>query len=257
MLSLTNKSNVSLFLIASLLWLSPSHGFEKDFPPYPDNKLPPTCSINTLKASNETDRNKGSFKSTYRLIDQSESLILHVDMDYSKKHSGVYARLNNTSGKALLKPLKVGSHPSNIKSIYWAYLNKDNHKDWIIVMDGGDGYLSAGRQTVSFLLSSKNGYQQQQLSAYSVGQKDFYDYSTDSKCEYLHQTLVSDSSGSYWAYNVLQFIDGKIVIKNQLSCYFPKWIKLTVKPNSKASTLSKKQIKAFSKGYKERLKQVE
>lgn len=241
------KPIVSTFLLTALcLSTMQSHAFEKDFPPYPKNQFPPTCKIHTLKVTSETDRNKGNFKSVYHLPDKAGKLVLRLDMNYQKKTSGLHIRLDSASGKAYVKPTKVGGHPSNIGNVMWAYLNKDSRKDFIITLKGGDGYLSGGRQRAIFLLSHKGGYSVQPLGVYTLGQEDFYDYSTDDKCEYLHQSLVSDGKQVYWAYHILQFIDDDIVIKNQLSRYFPKWIKLTAKPNSKASSLTKKQIKMFS-----------
>ncbi len=251
-------------IVSLLAWLSMisvvvsanTNAYEKDFPPYPKGQFPPTCKIHTLKVNSETDRNKGHFKSAYRLSDEAEKLVLHLDMNYQKNSSGMYVKLNSASGETYVKPVKIGGHPSNIDKVFWAYLNKDNRKDIIITMKDGDGYLSAGRQGATFLLSNENastGYSReygvQQLAVHSLGQQDFYDYSTDKKCEYLHQALVSDGKQSYMTYNVLQFIDGKIVIKNQLSRYFPKWILLTAQPNSKASVLTKAQIKKLSYAY--------
>ncbi len=229
-----------------------AYAFEKDFPPYPKGQFPPTCKIHTLKATSETDRNEGNFKSTYQFSDQTEKLVLHLDMNYQKGRSGMYVHLNNASGKAYVKPVKLGGHPSDIGKVIWAYLNKDNRKDLIITMKSGDGYLSGGRQSATFLLSNNTGhkgYSVQQLAVHTLEQQDFYDYSTDNKCEYLHQALVSDGKETYWVYNILQFLGGKIVIKNQLSRYFPKWIKLTPKPNSKASVLTKAQINKLTHAY--------
>ena len=241
---------LKILLIATPILLTTSYAFEKDFPPYPKNQLPSTCKVHILKETSATDRTKGNFKSVYHLPDKAEKLVLRLDMNYQKKTSGMYVRLDSVSGKAYVKAMKVGGHPSNIDKVMWAYLNKDNRKDFIITLRGGDGYLSGGRQRAAFLLSNEGGYGVQQLGVYTLGQEDFYDYSTDNKCEYLHQSLVSDGKQSYWAYHILQFIDDKIVIKNQLSRYFPKWIRLTAKPNSKASSLAKKQIKMFTDKYR-------
>jgi hypothetical protein len=223
--------------------------YEKDFPPYSKGKFPPVCEIHLLKPTQENDKNKGDFKSSYSLADQKKKLSLSLRMNYQKGSSGMYARLQDSSGKNLIRTIKIGSHPSNIGSIYWAFLNKDNHKDFIITMDEGDGYLSSGRQQITFLLSTKSGYSTKKIGAYHLEQKDFFDFSTDHKCEYLHQSLVSDGKNNYWSYNILQFINDKIVIKNKLSRYFPKWIKLTPKANDKPARLSANQKKKLAIEY--------
>ena len=220
--------------------------FEKDFPPYPNGKFPPVCKIHLLKAVSESDRNKGNFRSTYKDQDKALKLTLHLGMSYKKGSSGVYVNLNDASGKALVKSVKVGGHPNDIDRVYWAYLNKDDRKDYIVTMNGGDGYLSGGRQKATFLLSKKmpkkssksQAYSSKSIGVYSLRQQDFYDYSTDNKCEFLHQSLVNDGQNNYWVYNVLQFIDGKIVMKNGLSHFFPKWIKLTASANDKSASLT-------------------
>ena len=247
----TKITKINFLAVHLLFLLTTGYAYEKEFPPYAIGKFPPTCQINKLSPLSETDRDKGHFKSTYRLADQGAHVELHLEMSYQKHKAGVYARLNSAFGRANFKPVKVGGHPSYINSVYWGYLNKDNHKDLIVIMKSGDGYLSGGRETATFFLSTKQGYGVRQLAVYNFQPEDFYDYSTDNKCEYLHQALVSDSDrNSYWVYNVLQFIDGKIVIKNQLSRYFPKWIRLTLPPNSKRSVLSKKRMEELSKAYK-------
>jgi hypothetical protein len=54
---------------------------------------------------------------------------------------------------------------------------------------------------------------------------------------------------NYWSYHVLQFIGTDIVVKNALSRYFPKWIKLMAKANSVAAVLSIKQQQALERDY--------
>ncbi|MCK5725541.1 MAG: hypothetical protein KAH22_01805 [Thiotrichaceae bacterium] len=250
---MNSKAIVFAIIVLCLSTIS-SYAFEKDFPPYAKKSFPPICKIQPLNPKSETNRNQRQFKSSYILTrSKKESLTLHLDMSYQKNNSGVFARLKNSTGKEMIKVVKVGDHPSNIKKVMSAYLNKDNRKDFMIILDAGDGYLSGGRQYVSFLLSTPKGYSVQQLEVYTLGQEDFYDYSTDNKCEYLHQSFTSEGKESYWSFNILQFIDDKIVIKNQLSRYFPKWIKQTIRPNSKASTLNKQQIEILSSRYKKQL----
>jgi len=246
---------ISVLLLAFLF--KPLYAFEKDFPPYPNGKFPPVCKIHPLKAVSESDRNKGNFKSAYKDQDKSLKLTLHLDMNYQKGSSGVYVRMNNGLGKSLVIPVKVGGHPSDISQVYWAYLNKDDRKDYIITVNGGDGYLSGGRQKATFLLSKKGkkkGYVSRSLGVYSLKQQDFYDYSTDNKCEFLHQSLVHDGQNNYWVYNVLQFLDEKIVLKNGLSRYFPKWIKLTAAANDQSASLSAAKKSQLSKKIIKQLK---
>lgn len=243
----------SVVVILSLFTLSSGYSFDKDFPPYAKGKFPPHCKIHPLKPQSETDRSKAEFKSLYRLVDKGRSVNLHMDMNYQKGTSGMYARFEDSKGKAIVQPAMIGAHPSYIEKVYWAYLNKDGYKDLIIVMDNGDGYLGAGKQLVTFLLSTKQGYRTRQLTAHTLQQEDFYDYSTDNKCEFLHQAFVSDGKDFYWAYNVLQFIDGDIVLKNQLSRYFPKWITFKSEPNDQSAKLSQAQQQKLADIYQKQM----
>ncbi len=246
-----------VFFIVSLTLPLTLFSFEKDFPPYPNGKFPPVCKIHPLKAVSESDRNKGSFKSTYKNQDKGLKLTLQLDMNYHKNSSGVHVSLKDTLGKSLVHSVKVGGHPNDIGQVYWAYLNKDDRKDYIITMSGGDGYLSGGRQKATFLLSRKvstsdpkrQAYSSKSIGVYSLRQQDFYDYSTDNKCEFLHQSLVNDGQNNYWVYNVLQFIDGNIVMKNGLSRFFPKWIKLTAAASDKSAPLTPTKKSQLTKKY--------
>lgn len=257
--NIMNKTPVQTtksFLISTILILvlsSNLSAFEKNFPPYAKNKFPTVCQIHAIKPSSESNRNNSHFKSSYSLTDQKQKLLLTLNMNYQKDHSGIYLTLKNSSQEIYIKPIKIGSHPSHIERVRWAYLNKDSRKDLIISMDEGDGYLSSGRQQITFLLSTKTGYVAKKIEAYYLEQKDFYDYSSDKKCEYLHQAFITDGKNYYWSYNILQFLGGKVVIKNKLSRYFPKWIQMTSKSNHKAANLTTVQKEKLSKEY---LKQV-
>lgn len=239
---------IGIFILSLVFAPLTALAFDKDFPPYPKGKFPPHCKINRLKPVTETDRHKGNFKSRYLLTDKNTRLVFDLNMNYQKGKAGMYLSVKDTAGKVYIKPLKVGWHPTNIDSVYWAYLNKDDKKDFIVNMDVGDGYLSAGRENTTFVLSTKKGYTARQIGTYHLQPEDFYDYSTDNKCEYLHQSLLNTGKKTYWAYNILQFIDGKIVVKNQLSRYFPKWIALSLDPSDKPAKLStqeKNKLKAL------------
>ncbi len=255
-----NKSG--LFLSVCLLfagWLFigiPASAYEKDFPPYPNGQFPPHCKIHPFKPGHESDRNKGNFKSYYQIDDKGRKLLFELTMNYQKGRSGVYLGLREPAGRIYLDPFKTGVHPMQIGKAYWAYLNKDDIRDFIFTMDVGDGYLSAGRQQAIFLLSTKNGYSARSLGVYHLQPEDFYDYSRDNKCEYLHQAMLLTDGQAYWMYNVLQFIDDRIVIKNPLSRYFPKWIVVTLKPNDKAAKIGAAQKSRLQKLYRKQFRQV-
>ncbi len=230
-----------------------ANAFDKDFPPYPNGKFPLHCAIHSLKPYSESDRHKGNFKSRYLVNDKQTRLVFDLNMNYQKGKAGMYLSVKNTTGKVYIKPLKVGWHPTNIRSVYWAYLNKDNKKDYIVNMDTGDGYLSAGRENTTFILSTGKGYTARQIGSYHLQPEDFYDYSTDNKCEYLHQSLLNTGKQTYWAYNILQFIGGRIIVKNQLSRYFPKWIPLTLDPSAQPVKLSAREKQQLNRLYLKQL----
>lgn len=243
-------------LIFFYVFIPLAQAYESDFPPYSSGKFPVNCQIHTMKPVTESDRKKGSFKSKYQIKDQNTLVNLHLDMDYSKQSFGLYLSLQNKDKKELMPVIKTALHPTFINKVYWAYLNKDAVRDFIIVTNSGDAGLMNGKQQAMFVLSDKGRYVVKTLASYKVSPKDFYDFSSDNKCEYLHQSFMTDGAEHYWVYNVLQFIGSNIVEKNALSRYFPKWIKLTTKPNSKAATLEEKRKKVLWRAYLKKTKNL-
>lgn len=233
-----------------------ARAYESDFPPYSSGKFPANCQVHTMKPVAESDRNKGDFKSKYQIKEHNALVSLHLNMDYSKQSFGLYLSLQNKDRKELMPAIKTGLHPTFINKVYWAYLNKDAVKDFIIVTNSGDAGLINGKQQAMFVLSDKGRYVAKSLASYKISPKDFYDYSSDNKCEYLHQSFITDGAKHYWVYNVLQFIGSNIVEKNALSRYFPKWITLTAKPNSKTATLEGKRKKELWKAYLKKTKNL-
>lgn len=239
-----------LFLgVMTLIFPFFASAYENDFPPYLAGKFPENCQIHALVADKESARDKGQFKSEYSLNDLGQIMTLRLDMDYAEETFGLYASLHNAQKKALMPAVVIADHPEFIDKVYWAYLNKDMRKDFIILTHSGDMGLMNGNQQAMFLLSAKEGYVSKKLAGFNIGEKDFYDYSTDNKCEYLHQSLLTTGMDNYWSYHVLQFIGTDIVVKNALSRYFPKWIKLMAKANNKAAVLSAKQQHALERDY--------
>lgn len=248
------RQKVLFLSVASLLSVFPffAIAYEKDFPPYLTGQFPTSCPIHAVIADQESERNKGQFKSEYTITNQGQVMTLRLDMDYAKETFGLYASLQNVQKKALMPAVTVADHPEFIDKVYWAYLNKDKHKDLIILTHSGDMGLMNGNQQAIFLLSTNKGYVSKKLAGFNIGKNDFYDYSTDNKCEYLHQSLLSEGVDNYWSYHVLQFIGTDIVVKNALSRYFPKWIKLMAKANSIAAVLSDKQQQRLERDYLQR-----
>ena len=246
--------NKLLFLgVVLLLFPFFSSAYEKDFPPYLAGKFPSNCQINLLAADKESARDQGKFKSSYHLNDLNKVMMLRLDMNYSEEAFGLYASLQEVQEKiqkkALMPAVVVADHPEFIDKVYWAYLNKDKRKDLIILTHSGDMGLMNGNQQATFLLSTKEGYVSKILAGFNISGKDFYDYSTDNKCEYLHQSLLTEGMDNYWSYHVLQFIGTDIVVKNALSRYFPKWIKLMAKKNNESAVLSVKQQQTLEQDY--------
>lgn len=199
-----------------------SWAYEPSAPPYPKGKFPDHCSITQLKAATESPRTESNYKSKYRVNSDSQSYDLSIAMDYGEETFGLYASLASDKVQ-LIKKVQVGDYPTYIDHVYSGYLNKDEQLDFIVNIQAGDKNLTGNRQYSYFMLSKGGSYVVRKLVSYNLNQKDFYDYSQDDKCEYLHVSFVSDQKQHYWVYNVLQFIDDKIVIKNKLSRYFPKW----------------------------------
>ena len=252
------KYKLSLFFIFISFsgYIFVASAYEADFPPYPSGKFPANCQIHAMKPITESNRKKGSFKSNYQIKEQRTLVNLHLDMDYSKQSFGLYLSLQDANKKALMPAIKTAIHPLFIHKVYWAYLNKDAYKDFIVVTNSGDAALMNGNQQAMFVLSDNGRYVAKNLAGFNISPEDFYDYSSDNKCEYLHQSFISDGAKHYWVYTVLQFVGTNIVEKNALSRYFPKWIKLTSKANSAAENLSEKRKKKLWGRYLKQTKNI-
>ncbi|CAA6826894.1 MAG: Unknown protein [uncultured Thiotrichaceae bacterium] len=229
-----------LLAVATFIYLggSVAFAFEPSAPPYPKGAFPDNCSINQLQPIAETSRTETDYKSQYTAKSGAKSYSLTIDMDYGEKTFGLYAGLS--SGKQeLIRKVMIGDYPTYIDQVYSGFLNEDKQLDFIVNMQAGDKNLMGNRQHSYFILSKGNRYAVRKITSYALEDKDFYDYTQDDRCEYLHLSFVSDQTQHYWVYNVLQFIDDKIVIKNKLSRYFPKWV--TFDNTDKPVTIDVKQ----------------
>lgn len=220
--------------------------YEPSAPPYPKGKFPENCAINQLAAKEETPRTEPGYKSKYTITRDNKIYDLAISMDYAEDTFGLYASLASDKEKLIQKVL-IGDYPTYIDHVYSGFLNKDDRLDFIVNMQAGDKNLTGNRQHSYFMLSKGDRYVVRKLVSYSLQKQDFYDYSQDDKCEYLHVSFVSDQKQHYWVYNVLQFIDDDIVSKNQLSRYFPKWI--TFGDANKPVMISKKEKLRLWKGF--------
>lgn len=217
--------------------------YEPSAPPYANDKFPDNCSMNELKPIMETSRTQAGYKSSYRVKQGTKIYQLNLVMDYAEKTFGLYAGLS-VGNKQLITRVRIGDYPTYIDQVYSGFLNKDERPDFIVSMQAGDKNLVGNRQHGYFLLSTEKGYVVRKLINYALESNDFYDYTQDDKCEYLHVSFLSDQRQHFWVYNVLQFIDDEIAIKNRLSRYFPKWIEFasSVDKSAAISTQDKQRL---------------
>jgi len=222
---------ITIILLAIVSYGSSAFAYEHQNPPYKKGRIPQSCGIHPLK-SVAVAKNIRRFE----LKDGRQTLRLSLRKVIDKQAYGLFSELKAKSGKGqarLLQPYAwVGLSPKYLDKVYWAYLNQDNKKDLIVnTRFASIGKLN-GFQVSTFYLSTPKGYAIKQLLSYKLEPADFFDYTNDKKCEYLHLSYIygsdkADKKGkryNYWNYNILRFIGGDIKQENRLSQYFPKWI---------------------------------
>lgn len=232
---MTKQFNYLLILtICSFIVVTSSYGwYEKYYPPYEkDNKPRQVCKINKIISSDQSNYITGDI------------WIQILSKKISKYSQGIFINYIKNKGKVLLSNRIATQGKLEDTSLYWALLNHDSKKDFIIVtMNDNDTY------NLAFILSNQEGYSIVNIASEAFSQDLFYDYNNDYRCEFLQMSWVGATdiiqrkvssnvakllkkSGyigvsytpEFFVYNIVSFGKNRAEYKNKLSKYFPRWI---------------------------------
>lgn len=123
-----------------------------------------------------------------------------------------------------------------------ADLNRDGVADFIVVTHSGGNGLAAQITTITFLLSSPDGYVARPISSFDAAPADLVDLNDDGRPEFVHCMCVWGDKGkdgrahNYWVYNLIGFSGTTLISANATSREFPKWIAYTHAENHEDST---------------------
>jgi len=139
-------------------------------------------------------------------------------------------------GKTVL--LKIETWKDAIPyAVYQADLNKDGLKDFIVFSSFRGCGLAAFSDEVKIFLGKGNGkYQSISYETLYSDLEDFVDLDNDDEYEIITTNLYGGDKHNYWAYNIYEIMDYKLVNANAKFKSFPKFIWFTHKPNDKDTT---------------------
>lgn len=116
-------------------------------------------------------------------------------------------------------------------------LNGDAIDDYIVVTHSGGNGLAGQITTITFLLSSINGYVARSVFSFDASPSDLVDLNQDGRPEFVHCMFISGDKGkdgrshNYWTYNLLGVAGTELVSANTVNECFPKWILYTYDSN--------------------------
>jgi len=220
-------------IFSSMLVTTTYGWYEKYYPPYEkDNKPRQVCKINKIISSDKSNYITGNTRIQI-IAKQTSKYAQEVLINYIKNKEKVLLS-NRIATEGELKNTRL----------YWALLNHDSKKDFIIVTtSNNDTYHLA------FILSNQEGYSVINIASEAFSQDLFYDYNNDNRCEFLQMSWLGavdiihkkpsnkvakllKKSGytgvfynpEFFVYNIVYFGNNTARYKNKLSRYFPRWI---------------------------------
>jgi len=216
-----NKKQLIVSLILFFCCVVKSSAYMEDYPPY------------RVK--------DGKFKHL-----EAQTLVDIDKRDYQSKDKQVMARLNEDKdtfnfllqdGKTVLLKMETWEFPLPYV-VYQVDLNKDGLKDFIVFSTyRGCGLAAYSDEVKIFLGKGKGKYQSISYETMSGDLGDFVDLNNDGKYEVITTNLYGGGDKhNYWAYNIYEINDYKLVNANAKFKGFPKFIWYTDKPNDKDTT---------------------
>jgi hypothetical protein len=133
-----------------------------------------------------------------------------------------------------------GSWPCGVQ-VAECELNGDGRVDYVIVTHSGGCGLAGQITTVTFVLSSLQGYAARSVLSFDADVADLVDLNGDGRPEFVHGMFVPGGMGAdgrshnYWVYDLIGFCGIEIVSANSADSRFPKWIMYAFQENHRAT----------------------
>jgi len=136
--------------------------------------------------------------------------------------------------------------------VFSCELNKDGLPDFIVnVWSGGTGLAMLGSE-VTFLVSSKEGYQATSFYLFSFGKEDLVQFRAGGPVYFILNDLISNDEEktldgrdhNFWVYELYRIDGARFVPADADESGFPKWVWFTDRENHEETTQLTSEQKA-------------
>lgn len=207
-------------LIGMMLFFSTDTAFsyEELYPPYKFKDGAPAH----LKAKGLIKHKRSEFKSK----DGNVRINFYQSDDWS------FSLRIEDNGQILLD--RVAQEPPFPNDVYWADLDGNGQKDFIVISWNGGAGLGGHECRLEIFLKEKEGlYHKISYDGMSPGLEDFVDLDNDRKYEVIITGVYDGQRHNYFTYNIYEFRDFKLINVDAKFSGFPKFIWMTYKNNDK------------------------
>lgn len=227
-------TGVALIILALLLLAEPAWCYKPDYGPFAPGQGIPLAELHPLATPQlPTLEQAPNSPRRYTLVDQNR----HIDLGLFYDTTLGYAAdlVWGTSDAEMISAFALYGHPYTLIGVYWAYLNDDEYKDFIIMNTVDGAGLAGSFGYVSFMLSSSSGYEMVQVETWEPSRAEFV--VVGGQCTYIQTNFVEGLPSkdgrehNYWLYNLFSFDGVELVLANQLDSRLPKWVLYTWEEN--------------------------
>ena len=189
---------------------------------------------------------------------------IEIKVSLPKEHEGSLAAYTNLevrhNGELAFVLNKDEEYP-RLHSIYYFDADKNGLDDLVVGAGyNGNGMGAFDHKGFIFLQAQEGVFKQLSYKTMYFDNNDFVDVNKDGKYEVITTSFyqvdgVDGKSHSFWVYNLYAFDGEDLVLANDLSPIFPKFIWFTHKPNDKETDkLSKEQKAKYIASLPQRIK---
>ena len=227
-------------------------GYPTRYGPFPAGQAPTSLTLNKCDLVHVDKSKTGDTDGEVRQyrIHATESGQKQITLALRESTNGWAIDLRDAQGKSLMLASFTNGMTSSQMEVFSCDLNGDGQPDFIVnIWSGGTG-IAMDSSEVTFLLSSKNGYQATSFFMYSFGKEDLIRFKPNGPVYFISNDLISSDDETihdgrlhnFWVYE-LKRIDGTHFIPADADRPgFPKWVWFTDKENHGETTqLSEEQ----------------
>ncbi|MEI8344920.1 MAG: hypothetical protein WCG06_02490 [Candidatus Omnitrophota bacterium] len=133
-------------------------------------------------------------------------------------------------------------------AVYWIDVDGNGLKDFIVLSSHRGTGIGLNFDYVDIYLKKPDrSYQRISFETWAVNLKDFVDLNRNGKYEVIITGFDQGQSHNYYSYNIYAFYKYRLINADQKFPGFPKYVRLTKKPNDKDShQLSKEERLEFA-----------